>query len=136
MITLNAQKQIVPDSRLIEWLGADEVQLMLEKAPDKILIYNYMLTSSYYISKGISKNIEVVGNIYDVKTLRGSEFFNIDERKVLDKDFNYLKYDFKRDPQKNTAYKIGSTEYFLIIYSGLIYYKKEKEYIRSFGIKY
>ncbi len=133
---LQAQKQIIPDARLYEMMGQQEVDMMLQLAPEKVLIYNHMLNHSFYTSKNLPTSTKVIGNIYEVKQIIGSQLFSVPENDVLAHKFIYTNYHFQRDSEKHVAYKIGDSENYLIVYPEKLYFEKETSYIRSFGLKY
>ena len=133
---LHAQKQVTPDSRLSEMMGQAEVDMMLQLAPEKVLIYNHMLNHSFYTSKKLPTNTKVVGSIYDVKHINGSQLFSASENDILAHKFIFLNYQFQKDSEKHIDYKIGESGQYLIVYPEKIYSEKEVNYVRSFGFKY
>jgi hypothetical protein len=133
---LHAQKQVIPDSRLYEMMGQAEVDMMLQLAPEKVLIYNHMLNHSFYTSKNLPTNTKVVGSIYDVKHINGSQIFSASENDILSHKFIFINYNFQRDSEKHLAYKIGESGQYLIVYPENLYFEKETKYVRLFGIKY
>lgn len=133
---LQAQKQIIPDARLYEMMGQEEVDMMLQQAPEKVLIYNHMLNNSFYTSKNLPPNTKVVGNIHDVKHINSNQPFSASESDILSQKFNFINYQFQRDSEKHIAYKIGDSGYYLIIFPEKLYFEKETKYVKSFGLKY
>ncbi|MDD2411737.1 MAG: hypothetical protein RBS19_02725 [Bacteroidales bacterium] len=133
---LNAQKQVVPDAKLYEMMGQEEVDMTLQLAPEKILIYNHMINYSFYISNNVPSNTKIMGSVFDVKQIDGNQTLAVSEKDILENRFNYIEYDFRRSSKEYLAYKIGDSGSYLIVYPEDIYFEKEKAYVRSFGIKY
>lgn len=133
---LKAQKQVVPDAKLYEMMGQEEVDMTLQLAPEKILIYNHMINYSFYILNNVPSNTKIMGSVFDVKQINGNQTLAVSEKDILENRFNYMEYDFRRSSKEYLAYKIGDSGSYLIVYPEEIYFEKEKAYVRSFGIKY
>lgn len=133
---LKAQKQVVPDAKLYAMMGQEEVDMTLQLAPEKVLIYNHMINYSFYISNDLPSNSKIMGSVFDVKQINGNQTLAVSEKDILENKFNYIEYDFRRSSKEYLAYKIGDSGSYLIVYPEGIYFDKEKAYVRSFGIKY
>ncbi|MDD4575502.1 MAG: hypothetical protein PHI36_03640 [Bacteroidales bacterium] len=133
---LKAQKQVVPDAKLYAMMGQEEVDMTLQLAPEKVLIYNHMINYSFYISNDLPSNSKIMGSVFDVKQINGNQTLAVSEKDILENKFNYIEYDFRRSSKQYLAYKIGDSGSYLIVYPEGIYFEKEKAYVRSFGIKY
>ena len=129
---LQAQNQVVPDAKLYEMMGQEDVNKMLQLAPEKVAHYNCFLNQSFYISSELPKDYIQKGNIYQVtQSLDENLFFNEDINLIKSTKFNRLKYNFRADLNKFAVYTIGKTGEYLIFYPEEIYLQKEKAYFEN-----
>lgn len=135
-ITLSAQKQVIPDSRIAEVYGQVKVDAMLQKAPQKILYFNYFLNNSFYVSKTLPSNTVIKGDIYSVPSRNNDYVFNESEELVKQGQFNRLKYSFRLESNKYTAYEMGSSGIYVIFYPEETYFANERTFIKESGIKF
>ncbi len=134
---LQAQKQIIPDARLYEIMGQQQVDMMLQLAPEKIAHYNCFLNFSFYISSELPKDYVLRGDIATVtKKNDDNQYFNEDFNLVKSNKINRLKYNFRADLDKFAVYTIGNTGDFIIFYPETTYLKKEKAYFEEYGLKH
>lgn len=135
-IMASAQKQVVPDNRIAEVYGQAKVDAMLQKAPQKILHFNYFLNNSFYVSKTLPANTVNRGDIYSVPSRNNDYVFNESEELVKQGKFNRLKYSFRLEPKKYTAYEMGSSGVYIIFYPEETYFANERTFIRESGVKF
>lgn len=134
---LQAQKQIIPDAKLYAMMGQEDVDLMLQIAPQKVAHYNCFLNQSFYISSELPENHIQKGDISHVtQSIDESQFFNEDISLIKSSKFNRLKYNFRADLDKYTVYTIGNSGEFIIFYPETIYLQKEKAYFQEYGLKH
>ena len=110
--------KVVPDARLVDYLGQDKLAILQKNDPDIIVYYNYYLDNSYILQTMPADKLE--GGKYQTLKLplRGGK---VDTQKL-----NVLKLDIQRKYDQRVYYKVeGSSEVLIFI--------SEKEFMKKYN---
>ena len=110
--------KVIPDARLVDYLGEEKLAILQKNDPDIIVYYNYFLDNSYIIQ------------ILPADKLKGGNYktLNLPLRggKVDTKKLNVLKLDIQRKYDQRVYYKIAGSQEVLIFLS-------EKEFMKKYN---
>jgi len=110
--------KVVPDARLVEYLGQEKLAILQKNDPDIIVYYNYYLDNSYILQTIPADKLEG-GNYQTLKLpLRGGK---VDTQKL-----NVLKLDIQRKYDQRVYYKVEGSSEVLIFLS-------EKEFMKKYN---
>ncbi len=112
-----------PDERLFECFDSTYIETLIKTESVMILYMNFFLDSSYFITD-IPKGKEIM--ITDIRTVTivkmkkdgKKQFFNEDLDPFKPVSFNVYKYNFTRNFNQKSFYKLGDTGKMLVFYSG------------------
>jgi len=110
--------KVIPDARLVDYLGEEKLAILQKNDPDIIVYYNYFLDNSYIIQTLPADKLK--GGNYKTLNLplRGG--------KVDTKKLNVLKLDIQRKYDQRVYYKIADSQEVLIFLS-------EKEFMKKYN---
>ena len=110
--------KVIPDARLVDYLGEEKLAILQKNDPDIIVYYNYFLDNSYIIQTLPADKLK--GGNYKTLNLplRGG--------KVDTKKLNVLKLDIQRKYDQRVYYKIANSQEVLIFLS-------EKEFMKKYN---
>jgi len=110
--------KVIPDARLVDYLGEEKLAILQKNDPDIIVYYNYFLDNSYIIQTLPADKLK--GGNYKTLNLplRGG--------KVDTKKLNVLKLDIQRKYDQRVYYKIAGSQEVLIFLS-------EKEFMKKYN---
>ncbi len=123
---MTSSTTIEPDTRLIDYLGADKVAIMQKNNPSLIHYYNFFLDNSYSIETVPADKLQ--GNNFKELSLplSGGEV----DTKVL----NVLKLNIQRKYDENIYYKIKGSDQIFIMLSEEVFIKKYNKYRKENGL--
>ncbi|RLD46641.1 MAG: hypothetical protein DRI86_02610 [Bacteroidetes bacterium] len=123
---MTSSTTIEPDTRLIDYLGADKVAIMQKNNPSLIHYYNFFLDNSYSIETVPADKLQ--GNNFEELSLplSGGEV----DTKVL----NVLKLNIQRKYDENIYYKIKGSDQIFIMLSEEVFIKKYNKYRKENGL--
>ncbi len=128
---LNAQNQkdiFIPDSRLYECFDKTYIKQLKDKNPALIVYYNYYLDNSFFISELPSEKI----NSNKIPKLKLLEKFKNSKTKIA--KLNILKYDVKRYYDRNSYYRMGTSNKVVVFYSEKEFMIKYNKHRKSLGL--
>ncbi len=117
---------VEPDTRLIDYLGAEKVAIMQKNNPSLIHYYNFFLDNSYSIETVPADKLQ--GNNFEELSLplSGGE--------VDTKALNVLKLNIQRKYDENIYYKIKGSDQIFIMLSEEVFIKKYNKYRKENGL--
>ncbi|RUA30124.1 MAG: hypothetical protein DSY76_02720 [Bacteroidetes bacterium] len=110
--------KVIPDTRLVDYLGQEKLAILQKNDPDIIVYYNYFLDNSYIIQTLPADKLK--GGNY--KTLN----LPLSAGQVDRKKLNVLKLDIQRKYDQRVYYKIAGSQEVLIFLS-------EKEFMKKYN---
>ena len=117
---------IEPDSRVIDYLGAEKVAMLQKNNPSLIHYYNFFLDNSYTIESLPADKLE--GNNFTELTLP------LSNGEVDTKKLNVLQLNIQRKYDENIYFKIKNSDQIFIMLSEKIFIKKYNAYRKSNGL--
>jgi hypothetical protein len=118
--------EIVPDQRLIDYLGAEKTETMLKNNPELVRYYNYFLDHSYLITQVPQDKYDATQlPVINVPLLNGKP----DPAKM-----NVLKLEIQRKYDDRIILKIANCQYLLVMLSEKEFIEKYNEHRRSLGL--
>ncbi|MCK5856340.1 MAG: hypothetical protein KAG64_02555 [Bacteroidales bacterium] len=125
-ILFSSFTKIVPDQRLIDYLGAEKVANIQESSPDLIAYYNFYLDNAYTLADVPSDK------------LTDNNFPTLDlplrNGKVDTKKLNILMLDIQRKYDVSVYYKINGSSQVMIFLSEIEFVKKYNVYRKQIGL--
>jgi len=125
-ILLSSFTQITPDSRLIDYLGADKVAVMQKNSPDLIAYYNFYLDNAYTLAT------------VPADKLANNNFTSLNlplvNGKVDSKKLNILMLNIQRKYDSSVYYKINGSSQIIIFLSEKEFMVKYNAYRKQIGL--
>lgn len=117
---------IIPDSRLIDFLGAEKTAILEKNNPDLIRYYNFYLENSYILL--VVPNDKLIENNFDEVAL------TLTNGLVDTKKLNVLLIDVQRKYEERIYFKVKDSNEILIFLSEKELMVKYNNYHRELGL--
>jgi hypothetical protein len=117
---------IDPDSRIVDYLGQEKVNIIIKNNPDLIRYYNFFLENSYMVS-------EVPQDKLDENSFPEIEL-PLKNGKVDKKKLNVLQLEIQRKYNERIYYKVKNSSEIFIMLSEKEFIEKYNEYRKSLGL--
>lgn len=117
---LKAQEMIVsnvPDPRLNEALGDEQIQFLTQNNPDLIGYYNYFLDNAFVLIQHPAEKVPgIIANVPLLELKNAS--LSMDKPDVAKgaKGINIFKYDFHLDQNNSTQYRLDNSGIIIVFY--------------------
>ena len=119
------------EGALTLFITQGEYNILLQNKSPKLIYEYYSATNFCYIDNKLPENVRMMGDICDMV----SEGNVCDDAQVLisRKQIYYNKYRLDRDEVRYSAYPIGSTGYYVIVYPNSVYQSGYKKMMKEYG---
>lgn len=119
------------EGALTLFITQSEYNLLLQNHSFKLVAEYYSATHFCYIDNKLPENVRNMGDLCDAV----SEGNVCDDAQTLisSKQIYYDKYRMERDEVRYSAYAIGSTGYYVIVYPMDIYHKGYQKMLKEYG---
>ena len=133
-ISVFAQKSVKSiryEGVLAQVITQERYDLLLNESPSKLVATYYEATQFCYVSKHLPENVRMMGDICNY----------VAKDKVCDDAgavvaagaVNRFNYNMDRDEIRYSAYAIGNTGYYAIVYPTGIYVKNYNAFMKEYG---
>ena len=126
LLIMSSFTTVKPDTRLVDYLGAEKVAIIQKNNPSLIHYYNFFLDNSY--------NLETV----PTDKLQDNDFEELElplsEGEVDTQKLNVLKLNIQRKYDENIYYKIKGSNQILVMLSEEQFIKKYNKYRKENGL--
>ena len=108
-----------------------EYDLLLRESPFKLVSVYYETTQFCYIDNKLPENVRKMGDLCDYVS-EGNVCDDANEL-VSSKQIYYNKYRVEQDEVRYSAYSIGSTGYYVIVYPFGVYQDGRRKMLKEYG---
>ena len=121
------------EGALTFFISQSEYELLLSQSPLKLVTYYYEATHFCYIDNKLPENVRTMGDLCDFV----SEGNTCDDAQELirSKQIYFDKYRMEYDELRYSAYSIGDTGYYVIVYPFDVYQKGYKKMLKEYGVQ-
>ena len=117
---------IIPDSRVIDYLGKEKVSIIQKNNPELIRYYNFYLDNVYYLQKLPADKFKD-NNMAELE-------LPIKNGEVDTKEINVLKLEVQRKFDTPTYFKVKGRDEVIVFLSEQDFMKKYNEYRKELGL--
>lgn len=109
------QGSVVPDNRLYSRFQSDDINNMVNQAPEEIVYWNWFADNGFVVKR---TTLEVAHKYQPLRFFDKDTKLATEEEVAYDEaSFNIMTYDFEILLDKTNIYRIGDTGYIVNIYS-------------------
>lgn len=134
-ISVFAQKDIHSikyEGTLTQFITQSEYDLLLHESPMKLFTYYYEATQFCYIDNKVPANTRLMGDLCEY--ISDGNDCDAAEELVSSKQIYHSKYRMEYDELRYSAYAIGSTGYYVIVYPHNVYEDRYKAMRKEYGL--
>lgn len=116
---------------LAQTITQERYDRLQRESPSKLVATYYEATRFCYVSNQLPENTRVMGDICNF--VSPGKACDEASAVVTAGEINHYKYVMERDEVRYTAYAIGSTGYYAIVYPTGIYQKNYTAFMKEYG---
>lgn len=125
-------RSIKYEGTLTLFIPQSEYDLLLRESPMKLFTTYYEATQFCYIDNKVPVGTRMMGDLCDVVS-EGNDCDDVNEL-VSSKQIYHSKYRMESDELRYTAYSIGSTGYYVIVYPFSEYQSRYQKMRKEYGL--
>ena len=119
------------EGALAQAITQERYNRLLSESPSKLVATYYEITKFCYVSNQLPENTRVMGDLCDF--VAPGQVCDDASAITSTKQINRFKYTMDRDEVRYTAYAIGNTGHYAIVYPTGIYQKNYTAFLKEYG---
>lgn len=129
-----AQKSVLDikyEGALAQAISQERFNKLQSESPSKLVATYYEVTQYCYVSNQLPENVRLMGDFCGYTT--SNHVCDDAETVASTKQFYHRNYEMTQDEVRYTAYSIGSTGYYVIVYPVDIYTRNYVAFMKGYG---